>query len=72
MNPRIGHHSDKVAHVKQLKPINGKIVVLYLAVGSVVFTVVMGAGTYLFAKVLTPYLDHSGSKKPPVSAPVQP
>ena len=58
--------------MKQMKPINGKIVVLYLAVGSVVFTVVMGFGTYLFAKALTPYLEHRSNGKPPVSKTVNP
>ncbi len=58
--------------MKQIKPINGKLVVVCLAVGSVVFTIVMGFGTYFFAKVLTPYLDHSGSKKPAVSSTAKP
>jgi hypothetical protein len=51
------HHTGTVANVDPVKPINGKKLVWILAVGSVLFTVVMGFGTYFLAKIMAPMLQ---------------
>jgi len=52
-----------------MKTINGKKLIWILGVGSVVFTFVMGVGTYSCAKVMTPYLQkHSVYSSPQNSA----
>ncbi len=64
------HHVDAVANADPVKAINGKRLILILAVGSVVFTVVMGFGTYLLAQVMTPLLQKH-SPKPAASSTIK-
>jgi hypothetical protein len=46
-----------VANVDPIKPINGKKLILTLGVGSVLFTIVMGCGTYFLANAMAPWLQ---------------
>lgn len=58
-----------VARVDAMKTVNGKKLVLSLIFGSVIFTVVMGFGTYLFAKALAPVLQRFSHNKPDTAGP---
>ena len=63
------HHRGTVANVNTTKTINGKKLVLILGVGSVLFTIVMGFGTFFLAKVMTPFLQkHSALASPSETA----
>jgi len=55
------HHSA-VANADPVKPINGKKLVLVCGVGAILFTGLMGIGTYLLAKVMTPMLAQHNAK----------
>ena len=60
----MGHHIGAVANADPVKSISGKKLLLILGVGSIVFTSVMGFGTYFLAKAMTPLLQkHSPARK---------
>lgn len=66
------HHRRDMANADPVKPINGKKLVLALGLGSVLFTAVMGFGTYLLAQVMTPLLQkHSPSGTTQGAIPVE-
>ena len=46
-----------MANADPVKPINGKKVILVCGIGAVVFTIVMGFGTYFLAQIMTPFLE---------------
>jgi len=65
------HHIGTVANVNAPKTINGKKLILILGVGSVLFTAVMGYGTFFLAKFMTPFLQkHSAPVSQSKSAPI--
>ena len=66
----ISHHLGVVANVDPVKPINGKKFIIFCGIGVVVFTVVMGFGTYALAHMMAPYLDRPAAKSPTGKAPV--
>ena len=53
-----------MSNVDPVKPINGKKLILTLGVGAVVFTAVMGFGTYWLANKMTPILERNAPKYP--------
>lgn len=53
-----------MANIDPIKPINGKKLVIMCGVGAVLFTIVMGCGTYLLAQVMTPLLQNHAAKAP--------
>ena len=66
----ISHHLRVVANVDPVKPINGKKFIIFCGIGVVVFTVVMGFGTYALAHAMAPYLDRPAAKATAGKAPV--
>lgn len=62
------HHRDAMANADPIKPINGKKLILFLGVGAVVFTVVMGYGTFFMAKAMAPLLQKNAPKAAPQGA----
>jgi len=56
-----------------IQPVNGKKLILVLGVGAVVFTAVMGYGTYFLAQWMTPRLEKTAAHHPKGAVnPVQP
>ncbi len=51
-----------MANVNPVKPINGKKLILILGIGALLFTVVMGYGTYLAANAMAPLLQKNAHK----------
>ena len=57
-----------MANADPIKPINGKKLILTLGFGSIIFTIVMGFGTYFLAQLMTPILMKNAPKTAPQGA----
>jgi len=51
-----------MSNADPIKPINGKKLILTLGIGAVLFTAVMGFGTFWLANKMTPILEKNGLK----------
>lgn len=57
-----GHHVDTVSQVESGKTVNGKKLIITLGIGFLLFTIVMGFGTYGLAKLITPMLERHNAQ----------